>query len=163
VQILAMRAKGFKFTTPLVKGDKVTESLNAFFDGCGAACSDKSDAAYIDVNAINAFCGEWNDGDCAAGARFIVSEAEQATNPRPVYVTNWSYIGEGTTIEDELQAMHGTSGFFESQSPVERVYWFGAKDIGGGSEESVTYHTNEVPEGGGQTMGDVWAETCRTL
>jgi len=114
-----MRAKGFKFTTPLIDatGDIVAEHLNAFYEACGAPCSDKSDAAYIDVNAVNAFCGEWNKGDCAAGARFIVSEAAQAADQRPVYITNWSYIGASTTIENQVQAMQGTSGFFRIRQP----------------------------------------------
>jgi hypothetical protein len=160
-----MRAKGFKFTTPLInaQGNIIPSHLNAFYEACGAPCSDKSDAAYIDVNAVNGFCGEWNHDGCGEGARFIVSEAGKAANQRPVYVTNWSYIGPSTTIEDQVQAIQGISGFFEAQSPVERVYWFGAQDDGGGSGEGVTYLTNEVPGGGGQTMGDVWAETCRTL
>jgi hypothetical protein len=161
-EIQTMRANGFKFTTPLVKGDKILENLNAFYRGCGASCSEESDAAYIDINAINAFCGSWNNGNCAAGANYVVGVAEKATEQRPVYITNWGYIGLDATVELEVEAMKGTIGFFMSGT-VERAYWFGARDIGGGSGESVTYLTNTIPGENGKTMGEFWEETCSSL
>jgi len=159
-EIKRMRAQGYKFTTPMVKGDHIKDNLNAFYAGCGAPCSDKNDAAYININAINCFCGTWNNGDCRAGAEFCVREAEAASQKRMIYVTNWSFLGETATVEQNIRAMEGTSGFFTSKS-VKRVYWFGARDVGGGSAEKVHELTNKGPKG--QTLGEYWARICSKL
>lgn len=96
-ELEAMRSRGTKVTGPLLKaGDSgvLKQNMRIFFDACGAACFDESDPAYIDVIAVNGFCGPWNGAaGCRAGASFIYNEAEQASNAfynLPVYITNWS-------------------------------------------------------------------------
>merc|ERR1712071_338396 len=66
-QLLQMRSRGTgtKVTSPLFKagGAGVLEQeMRIFMDACGNACLDPNDSAYIDVLAINAFCGPWNVG-----------------------------------------------------------------------------------------------------
>jgi hypothetical protein len=80
-----MRARGVKFTSPLfTAGDSgvIAKNVQSFFNACGSACSDVSSPAYIDVIAVNAFAGPWNqpgaDG-CRDGAAFITNEVEVAS------------------------------------------------------------------------------------
>jgi hypothetical protein len=93
-QLNIMRSRGTKVTGPLVKagnsGD-ITQRMGQFFDACGWACSDRANPAYIDVIAINGFCGPWNGDDgCHGGASFIYNEAASVSNAfhnLPVYIT----------------------------------------------------------------------------
>merc|ERR1712232_1197178 len=57
-QIAEARARGVKFTTPLMKsGDEnqLLQRFSDFFDGC-AECSEPTSKYYIDILAWNAFC-----------------------------------------------------------------------------------------------------------
>jgi len=71
-----MKSRGTKITSPLVKagGSGVIQSnMQTFLSACGPACTNPDDPAYIDVIAINAFCGPWNfpSPGCRGGANFI--------------------------------------------------------------------------------------------
>jgi len=54
---MQLRKKGTKFTTPLIKTDKLAKNLKEFWDSCGKSCLDKNSPSYIDVVGINAYCG----------------------------------------------------------------------------------------------------------
>ena len=162
-----MRAGGTMVTTPLIRaGDAgvILTNVQAFFNACGAPCDDPSSPAYVDIIAINAFCGPWNGDDCSAGVSFIVNEALQAMGfrDRPVYITNWSYLSSNSTAEQVL-AIASVDGFFVEDSPIERVYWFGAQDFGGGTTNN--HLTSAVVLEGGEetTLGALWKAECDLL
>lgn len=163
-ELEAMRSRGTKVTGPLLKaGDSgvLKQNMHIFFDACGAACFDESDPAYIDVIAVNGFCGPWNGAaGCRAGASFIYNEAEQASNAfynLPVYITNWSRL-QTSAPADQIDAIEAIDEFFPSSGGViDRVYWFGARDYGGGAE-TTGYLTNSLPDGG--TLGELWRMKC---
>jgi len=166
-----MKSRGTKVTSPLVRaGDSgvIKSNIQAFFDACGSACSDQSDPAYIDVIAINGFCGPWNfegvgSTGCRGGAEFLYGEAvstAKAFNTLPVYFTNWSRL-QTHSPDDQVNAMEAVDAFFPTpDSVVKRVYWFGAKDYGGGAETS-GYLTNTLSDG--RTLGQVWHSKCDSI
>ena len=93
-ELRAMRSRGTKVTGPLLKAGgsgEIERNMRTFLNACGRACSDPADPAYIDVIAINGFCGPWNgSAGCRGGASFINNEAvstSNAFNNRPVYMT----------------------------------------------------------------------------
>ena len=120
---------------------------------------------HIDIIAINAFCGPWNDqyGGCRAGASFIYNEAaavSNAFNGISVYITNWSRL-QTSSASEQLDAIGAVDEFFPSSGGViERVYWFGARDFGGGST-TTSYLTNVLPDG--STLGDAWRTKCDSI
>ena len=74
-------------------------------------------------------------------------------------MTNWAYLG-GATPSAQLPALEAIDAFFEAGSPVERVYWFGATDYGGGT--SANFLTDVVETGArqGETLGAILAARC---
>lgn len=167
VNLTALRARGVRVTTPLLKADRAADYLDEFWSTCGEPCSDPTSPAYIDIVAVNPFCGAWNDpvgtaAGCRNGAEFIVNELRGSLLDRPVHVTNWGYLGSSTT-EAQLAAMDATDAFFAADSPVERVYWFGAKDYGGGTTRNMLADTVETGERAGRTLGNLWREKCDSL
>jgi len=114
--------------------------------------------------AINAFCGPWNgDAGCRGGASFIYNQAVSASNAfnsLPIYITNWSRL-QTWDPADQLDAIDAVDEFFPSSGGVvERVYWFGARDYGGGSE-TTSYLTNTLNDG--STLGQAWRTKCDTI
>ena len=153
-----MKSRGTKVTGPLLKaGDAgvLNENMITFYNACGDACLDPNDPAYIDVVAINGFCGPWNgDAGCRGGAKFIYEQAvsvSSASNNLPVYITNWSRL-ETSDPSDQLDAINSIDEFFPASSVVKRVYWFGARDYGGGAA-TTGYLTNVLPDE--RTLGKV--------
>lgn len=164
-QLVLMREAGTKVTSPLVRAggsDVIKSRIDDFFSGCGPACREPNSPAFIDIVAVNAFCGPWNGSPsyCRGGADFIVDEVRKVydTYDLPVYVTNWSRL-ETTSTNDQVNAIDAIDAFFVLGSPIERVYWFGATDYGGGSANN--FFTDTV--GDGRTLGQVWKEKCDTL
>lgn len=165
-------AFGIKVTSPLLKAGSegvLGGNINAFFDACGPACFDVDDPAYIDIIAINAFCGDFNGpAGCRGGAEFITKEATQLYQQYslPIYITNWSKLGTSHP-DDQLEAMDAIDEFFIPQKDdtnqdggiIERVFWFGATDYGGGSSNN--FLTTEISNGA--TLGDYWYDKCNTL
>lgn len=165
-EIEQMKSRGTKVTGPLLKAGTagvIEQNMRTFFNACGPACSDPTDPAYIDVVAINGFCGPWNkDAGCRGGAKFIYNEAVSvsvASNNIPVYITNWSRL-ETADPFDQVDAINSIDEFFPSSSVVHRVYWFGARDYGGGSG-TTSYLTNTLPDG--RTLGEVWRAKCDSI
>lgn len=166
-QITEMRARGVKFTTPLLKADAAATYLQEFWAACGAPCSDATSPSYIDVVGMNPFCGSWNEPagtaeGCRNGINWVVNGVKWALGGRPLYITNWGYLGSSTTSA-QVAAIEATDAFFASDFPVERVYYFGAIDYGGGTTKNMLTDTVESGDQAGKTLGTIWAEKCASL
>ena len=167
-QLRDLRARGTKVTSPMLKAGGpgvLTANLREFYNACGSPCSDPLNPAYIDVIAVNAFCGDFNGpSGCRGGAAFIYDEAIAASrsfDDIPVYVTNWSRL-QTSNPEDQVDAIDAIEEFFPaSANPVvvERVYWFGATDYGGGSSNN--FLTQVLADG--STLGERWRSKCESL
>lgn len=169
-QLQELRGRGTRITSPLLKagGSGVIQgNLEEFFDACGSPCRDPSDQAYIDVIAVNAFCGDFNGpSGCRGGASFIFNEASVASNAfgnLPVYITNWSRL-QTSNPQDQVEAINAIEEFFPTSTAivnpvVERVYWFGANDFGGGSSNN--FLTQVLADG--STLGELWRNKCDSL
>lgn len=167
-QLQDLRASGTKITSPLLKagGSGVLQAnLQAFLNACGSPCTAPNDPAYIDVIAVNAFCGDFNGpSGCRGGAAFIYNESVGMSNAfgnLPVYITNWSRL-QTSNPQDQVEAIDAIDEFFPSTSGnpiVERVYWFGATDFGGGSSNN--FLTNTLNDG--STLGQAWKNKCDSL
>jgi len=168
-QLQELKARGTRITSPMLKagGPGVLKgNLGDFFDSCGSPCTDPSDPAYVDVIAINAFCGDFNGPDgCRGGAAFIYDEAiatSDAFGNIPVYITNWSRL-QTDNPQDQVDAINAIEEFFPSSAStnpvVERIYWFGATDFGGGSSNN--FLTQVLADG--STLGEVWRSKCDSL
>jgi hypothetical protein len=59
--------------------------------------------------------------------------------------------------------MEAADTFFAPGSPVERVYWFGARDYGGGTTKNFLVDVIESGENRGRSLGQLWAEKCTLL
>jgi hypothetical protein len=163
-EINDMRNRGVKFTTPLIKsgGDGVIGTNLHEFWSASANVNDN-----IDVVAVNAFCeskdntNSAGDLDCAGGASYIVEQIKSAQSSaginKPAYITNWSFLGDDSTFDNQKNAIEGAANFFIPGCPVKRVYWFGATDYGGGSAKGANSLTTSS---GGVTLGEVWNEAC---
>ncbi|KAL3919414.1 MAG: hypothetical protein SGPRY_005643 [Prymnesium sp.] len=166
-QLSALRNRGVRVTTPLVRADNPRANLQTFWTSCGAPCSDTSSPAYIDIVAANPFCGSWNQPvgtvqSCRNGANFVVNGITPVLQGRPLFMTNWGYLGT-STADAQIAAIDATEAFFSPGSPVERVYWFGAIDYGGGTTNNfLTSVVNSGPRAG-VTLGTLWAERCASL
>jgi len=161
------RAFGGKITGPLLKAGNsgvIKENMQTFFDACGMACFDPTDPAYIDIIAINGFCGPWNEaaGGCRSGAKFIYEEAvsvSRAFGNLPVYITNWSRL-QTSDVLDQVDAIDSIDEFFPASGVVQRVYWFGARDFGGGA--GTTSYLNNILQDG-RSLGDIWRTKCDSI
>jgi len=189
-EITGMRKAGYKFTTPLFKTDNAKDNIKEFFEACGTPCLDKSSTSYIDVLALNVFCGKWNnegnqpeEQHCRGGISWFWGwdpnalfrplkrmQNGQQWLDRPLYITNWSRIDtEELQPDDQLAALDATDEFFKMSSPsVEKVFWFGAtnymKEPGG--ESVVVKSGNRMSDilSSGRTIGQHWKErVCRTI
>ena len=168
-ELQLMRSRGTKVTSPLLTAGgsgELERNMRTFMESCGGACYDESDPAYIGIIAINSFCGPWNDnyGGCRAGASFIYDEAVSVSNAFsniPVYITNWSRL-QTSSASEQLDAIDSIDEFFPSSvgGVIERVYWFGATDFGGGSG-TTSYLSNVLPDG--STLGDAWKAKCDSI
>ena len=92
------------------------------------------------------------------GAKYIIDTLNNVERKnKPVYITNWAYLG-GVVADDQLVALKATDEFFSADSPIERVYWFGAQDYGGGTVDTTNYLTEATTDG--STLGDLWNLKC---
>jgi hypothetical protein len=163
------RSIGTKFTSPLLKAGEagtLNKNLNDFFSSCGPPCYDTNDPAYIDIIAVNGFCGDFNGpAGCRGGAAFIYNEAISISKSfrNPVYITNWSRL-QTNNPDDQIDAIDAIDEFFPSSNNdndgvVKRVYWFGATDFGGDSSNN--FLTTVLSDG--NTLGELWRNKCESL
>ena len=165
-ELRQLRSRGAKVTGPLLKAGAsglLKQNMQSFFDACGSACFDPTNVAYIDIIAINGFCGPWNgEAGCRGGAKFLYNEAasvSSAFSNLPVYITNWSRLQTSAPL-DQVDAIESIDEFFPTLGVVDRVYWFGARDYGGGAE-TTGYLTNVLPDG--RLLGEVWRTKCDNI
>jgi hypothetical protein len=80
----------------------------------------------------------------------------------PVYNTNWSRV-QTSNPQDQAEAIDTIAEFFPASAPsnlvVERVYWFGATDFGGGASSNLL--TQVLSDG--STLGQLWRNKCDSL
>jgi hypothetical protein len=162
-----MRTSGTQVTSPLLRAGEpglIAARLKAFYAACGQGCNDPASPAYIHINAVNAFAGPWNRAGlegCRDAASYITGELTQIVasgDSRPWYVTNWSRLGT-SNITAQVEAMEALPLFFVRGSPIQRVYWFGATDYGGGSSNN--FLTTVVANG--ETLGNIWKAKCDAI
>jgi hypothetical protein len=174
-ELRQLRTSGIKITSPLLKagGEGVLgNNLDEFLNACGDACTNKDDPAYIDVIAVNAFCGDFNGpSGCRGGAAFIYNEVTKISRSTtsdniilPVYITNWSRLGTSNP-DDQIDAIDAIDEFFPSSNNdndgvVKRVYWFGATDYGGASSNNFLAN---ILSDGKTTLGKYWLDKCESL
>mgnify|MGYP001304365739 CR=1 FL=1 len=170
------RRKGMKFTSPLFKsGPKgvLVDNINEFFDTLNELSNYA--ANYIDVIAVNTFCvkpespNSYNEATCPSGVKFILDELNNLSNnlkSKPIYITNWSYLGPDATPDKQVAAMEAARNFFDKDNypdiNIERVYWFGAKDYGGGTQNNNNFLTKSVPSLN-KKLGEIWNNICSTI
>merc|ERR1712157_600646 len=164
-ELSILRSRDTLVTSPLLKAGSpgvLEANLATFMSACGSDCSNPGHPAYIDIIAINAFCGPWNKGGCRSGALYILNEAKQLSSAfenKPVYITNWSRLETSSPV-DQIDAIDSLDAFFTQPVIVKRVYWFGATDYGGNSGQTA-YLTNMLPDG--RTLGDILKAKCDSL
>jgi len=176
-QIRSMRNRGIKFTSPLIKAGPsgvIPESVRDFYASCGDGCGDPDSVQYIDVIAVNAFCGPWNierdprnpQKGCRNAAAFIVDEirkiAPGAGGDLPVYITYWSRL-YSITVLDQVPAILAMDEFFRKGSPVERVYWFGGNDFRERAFKNHLTDTLTIGPWKDMTLGKLWEKKCQAL
>lgn len=160
-ELTDLRAQGIKVTSPLLSAGGpgvIQHHMKLFMDSCGPRCSNKSDHAYIDVIAVNAFLGNDNTFANARGsASWVlgqVTETSAAFNDRPVYITNWAWIGSESSLDKQKKAIDVIDAFFPTpDSVIKRVYWFGATDVAGAGHNFLSENN----------LGEVWRTKCATL
>ena len=173
-EIKAMRKMGFKFTSPLFRSDSLSKNVDTFFKECGSHCTDQNSTAYIDIVAVNAFCGPWNMKKrkhptkaqalqgCEDGAKYIVNELKSLKQLRggavPVWITNWGRLAV-STADDQEAAIGAIPSFFGKESPVERVYYFTATDYGGHTTNNFLVNSTSS----GKTLGAILDDTCKNI
>jgi hypothetical protein len=165
------RTRGLQFTSPLIRAGSpnvIATHLNTFYSACGPVCHDVNHAAYININAVNAFVGPWNTPGivgCREAADYITNElisynTNNISSRRPWYITNWSRLGTNQ-VQDHVDAMTVLSHFFVNNSPIQRIYWFGATDYGGNSSNN--FLTTQYNSSTTTTLGKIWASNCKAL
>lgn len=164
-QIQEMRKRGVRFTSPLMKADNIPTYASAFFSSCGSNCSNPNSTAYIDVFGVNVFCGPWNtegktqEEKCRGGIRYTMDQFRYSVPQKlPIYITNWSRL-QVSQADDQIPAIDATDEFFSPEYNVERVYWFGATDYGGGSWNNFLVNATSA----GSTLGQLWHQKCLSM
>lgn len=130
--LLKFRSAGGKVTTPFFTdkgGAKASGKLKDFMQTC-SACKEQG-AAKIDVAVWNAWIGDWSP-DTKGQADYIKSQSQEIgrTTGLPVWLGNFGFLGASGSPAKQVQAIN--SGVIGDPS-IERVYYFAANDVGGGS------------------------------
>lgn len=155
-----MRAKGLQVTTPLftnMETASVVEQVDIFFEKC-PGCDDPKSEQYIDIIAWNAWIGNWNPS-MKSGGDWVQDQAVEMKakyDSRPVWLGNYGYIGDDATAEKQIQVIW-ESGVFDEDSSIDSVYYFAAKDVGGGIPDGTNVLEAEV---GSSTIGMELLKKC---
>jgi len=157
-QLKQQRASGMKVTTPLFtekSGISVQTKVRDFFRQC-PSCSDKSSVFYIDVIAWNAWIGSWS-ADEVGQAKWIIDQSRQMGTEhgnRKVWLSNFGYLG-GRSAQKQIDVIEN-SGIFDASSGIDSVYYFGAKDFGGGTDSNQL-----TASAGGVSIGQALVAKCK--
>lgn len=171
--IISAKTNGVKFTTPLFKTDNINVDIRKFFNELTKidnTSQNINSPTYIDIIAINVFCGSWNNNNCRGGIEYILTELNKLPDnlkSKPIYITNWSYLGIDGTPDKQVAAMEATPYFFDPSNNypdinIERVYWFGAKDYGGNTPNEINFLTKSVPSLN-KKLGEIWNNICSSI
>lgn len=127
------RAAGMKVTSPLFTGGETIERLEQFFFKCGPGCNDPNSPLYIDVLAWNAWIGDWSS-DYQGQVNWIEQTSQEMKRKfgnRPVWLSNYGFLGPAGTTTKQVDALT-RYGIFD-KAAIDRVYYFSAIDVGGGT------------------------------
>ena len=164
-QVATFRKNGGHFTTPLLRAPDLAKNAKTFLDTCGTGCTDPSSKYYIGIIAVNVFATGTSEDDCKGGAQWTVNAVKEIpqTKTMPVYVTNWAVgAGKNPSKDDQINAMKAIKYFFKPEapdSPIQRVYWFGATSYEDGSDEPKDSNNNLTLD----DLGDKWEYYCNLL
>lgn len=150
-QLSAKRQGGMLVTSPMFND---VGFMDQFFAAC-PACSQQGSDQYIDVLVWNAWIGSW--GTPSAEADFIRQQSATMRSKygnRQVWLGNFGYIGSDATGQKEMDAINTMNSM---RSSVDSIYYFAAKDYGGGIPDGVNLLTNNV---GGTTIGQQLMAVC---
>lgn len=141
--LISKRNAGMKVTTPMFTGGETVNRVSEFFQKCGGGCNDKSSPEYIDVIAWNSWIGDWNGGNHQGQTDWTVQTSNQmksAHGGREVFLSNWGFLGSTGTPEKQADSLtkYGIIG------KVDRVYYFAAPDVGGGTTHGSNSLQHEV-------------------
>jgi len=156
-QLRIARARGMKITTPFFTGGDVLAQFKGFFASC-PGCSDPNSPFYLNVIAFNEWVGKW--GVQAGEEAYIrdVAASLKQNFGREVYLTNYGFLG-GQTATQQANIINGQL-FDPSFSVLSSVYYFAAKDYGGGTRNNELYNRVDTGPSGGQTILQVLRARC---
>jgi len=156
-QLRAARARGMKITTPFLTGGNVVVQFHDFFASC-PGCSDPKSPFYIHAVAFNAWVGGWaKQAEEEAWIRDIAA-ALKRNHGREVFLSNYGFIG-GRTATQQANTINGQL-FDPAFSVLSRVYYFAAKDYGGGTLKNDLSTVVESGPSRGQTILHVLRARC---
>jgi len=150
-QLRSKRQGGMLVTSPMFNQ---VGFMDQFFSAC-PACSQHGSNQYIDVLAWNAWIGNW--GKPADEANYIQQQSANMKSKygnRQVWLGNFGYLGSDATGQKEIDAINVMNSM---RSSVSSIYYFAAKDYGGGIPDGVNALTNNV---GGRTIGQQFMAVC---
>jgi hypothetical protein len=135
----------------------VSEHVDTICEKCPDGDGQKS-AQYIDIIAWNAWIGSWNPSMTSGGDWVKDQAVEMKANhdSRPVWLGNYGYIGADATAEKQVEVIW-ESGVLDADSSIDSVYYFAAKDVGGGIPDDSNLLATEV---GNSTIGIELLKKC---
>lgn len=171
-QLQISRARGMKVTTPLMRSGELGQLLRRFkdfFTHC-PECNQQGSKYYVDVLAFNAFAVNTQPGQ-APGPPIddqlnyikLLSRMITGTYPgRPLYATNFGLLKAHTAAaQADVLTSHGI--LETATSNIDKVFYFAATDVCGGSDCTTKNFLENVVETGasaGKTLGQVMLEAC---
>lgn len=159
-QLRAARARGMKITTPFLSssGGDLQAQFQDFFSSC-SGCNDPKSPLYINHIAFNSWIGAW--GKQSDEEVFIKNTAASLKQKygRDVYLGSYAFLG-GRTATQQVSIINGQI-FDPAFSVLSGVYYFAAKDFGGGTTNNDLSTVVESGPSNGRTLGQVLRARCR--
>jgi len=157
-QLLAARARGLRVTSPAFTdyGGPARQKMQAFFGAC-SECNDPDSVYYVDVLAMN----QWllHDAVEHSGQEVWIKEEtaaiSRANGNRPVVLMNFAWLG-AKTADAQAQVIANSRIFDPSWSGLDAVFYFAAKDYGGGTQNNFL----DSVTSGGSTIAQVLLQRC---
>lgn len=124
-------------------GGETSRLVRDFFEICGEGCNDSNSPEYIDIIVWNAWVGDWEGGNHQGQTDWTVGvarEMKSAHQGRPVWLTNWGFLGETGTPTKQADAI-GKYGILKN---LDRVYYFATTDVGGSTPVGSNTFDNDI-------------------
>jgi len=161
-EMAALRARGTRVTSPLFTDHQgpAQDKFAKFFARCdelNIGCSDPRSRYYIDVLLTN----QWLRGDVSQHAgqeqwiKDTMATISARWNNRPVVLGNFAWLG-AKTANDQIDMITRSRIFDKGWSGLEAVFYFGAVDYGGGTENNDLSSVGS----GGVTVGKALMNRC---